>query len=450
MKAELAALRERTELVGAPLRAALTQTADRWLTGLLGTAPDVVLVAVGGYGRGEPGLASDLDLVLVHRCGRADVGAVADRIWYPVWDAGIGLDHSVRTVDEAVAVAREDLKAALGLLDARYIAGDPALFTELVDATRAQWRSGAARQLPELHATVRARAKAYGEVAFLLEPDLKEARGGLRDLHALRQVALTQLADQPPSAVRAAGELLLDVRGELHRRVAKPGRAGVDRLLLQEQDGVAAALGFRDADALMAAVAAAGRAIGYTADVTWRRVEGALASSRRRWGARRPTVVRRPLADGVVEQGGEVVLARDADPASDPTLVLRVAAAAAAADLPIALHALERLAGGAPMPTPWPAEARAALVALLGAGPGLVPVWEDLDQADLIARLMPEWERVRSKPQRNAVHRFTVDRHLVEAAAAAAMLTRDVARPDLLLLGALLHDIGKGWPGDHT
>uniref|UniRef100_UPI00104174EE serine hydrolase domain-containing protein n=1 Tax=Actinomadura roseirufa TaxID=2094049 RepID=UPI00104174EE len=99
---------------------------------------------------------------------------------------------------------------------------------------------------------------------------------------------------------------------------------------------------------------------------------------------------------------------------------------------------------------PWPAAARDALVALLGAGTAAIGVWEALDQAGLIVRLLPGWERVRNRPQRDPVHRFTVDRHLVETAAGAAALAREVDRPDLLLIGALLHDIGKGGPGDHS
>ncbi len=132
-------------------------------------------------------------------------------------------------------------------------------------------------------------------------------------------------------------------------------------------------------------------------------------------------------------------------------LVLRAAAAAAQAGLRLAPHAVERLArDSAPMPEPWPRAARDALVSLLGAGRPAIPVWEALDQADIWSRLMPEWSVVRSAPQRNPVHRFTVDRHLVETAVQSGPHTRRVDRPDLLLVGALLHDIGKGRAGDHT
>ncbi len=449
MRDALAALRG-SSLARGPLRAALTTLYDRWLTDLLGAPGDgVALVAVGALGRQDPAFGSDLDLVLVHDAG-SDVAAVADRVWYPVWDAGVGLDHSVRTVAEVASVAGSDLKAALGLLDARHVAGDVALTAQMVTSTRAAWRKGAAARLPELRELVAARASTAGEIAFLLEPDLKEGRGGLRDVHALQALAVAQVVDAPAASVRAAHRVLLDVRGELHRRTAGGGRRSVDRLLMQEQDAVAAALGYRDADLLMADVSGAARTIAFAADATWRRVPTTVPR-RRVLSRRAPTDVRRPLADGVVQQAGEVVLARDADPSSDPVLVLRVARAAASAGLPVAPRALERLvAEGMAMPEPWPVQAREELVALLATGHAAVAVLEALDQYGLVVGLLPEWAHVRSKPQRNSYHRFTVDRHLAETAAEAAALTRRVSRPDLLLLGALLHDIGKGLPGDHT
>jgi [protein-PII] uridylyltransferase len=103
-----------------------------------------------------------------------------------------------------------------------------------------------------------------------------------------------------------------------------------------------------------------------------------------------------------------------------------------------------------PAPDPWPLETREALVRVLLAGRPAIAALESLDQEDLVSRLLPEWSAVRSRPQRNAYHRFTVDRHLLEAAVNAATLSGRVDRPDLLVVGALLHDIGKGYPGDHT
>lgn len=457
LRTDRAALLARTDVVGPELRLALVGLYDTWLAALFGASgPGAALVAVGSLGRREPSPGSDVDLVLVHDGSRTPVAlaALADRLWYPVWDAGVGLDHSVRTVDEAVTVAAADLKAALGLLDARHLAGDPALTEALLSRTRAAWRAGSAHRLPELRAAAEERARTAGEVAFLLEPDLKEARGGLRDVHALQAIGVAQVADPPGEPVLAAFSLLLDVRGELHRRTASAGRRPVDRLLMQEQDGVAAALGFTDADALMASVSGAARTIAYASDTTWRRVRPSPRRRTlglgllRRGGPAGP--VRRPLARDVVEQDGEVVLARDAHPQDDPVLPLRVAEAAARANLPIAPHTLERIKGCPDLPVPWPREALDAFVAVLAAGPGAVSVLESLDQSGLLVRLLPEWASVRSKPQRNSYHTFTVDRHLVEAAVAAAGLTRAVARPDLLLIGALLHDIGKGLPGDHT
>jgi [protein-PII] uridylyltransferase len=477
--ARLRLLQEETRS-GPPRRAALAELTDDWLAGLFAaaageTAPDlkgVSLIAVGGYGRGELSPRSDLDLLLLHDGSDSKaVAALADRLWYPVWDLGLDLDHSVRTPAEARRTAGEDLKVQLGLLDARHLAGDLGLTAGLRTAVLADWRNQAPKRLPELQELCAERAERQGELQYLLEPDLKEARGGLRDATALRAVAASWLADAPREGLADARRRLLDVRDALHLTT---GRA-TDRLSLQEQDQVAAELDLLDADTLLRQVYEAARVISYASDVTWREVgrvlrsravrprlrklarersdflRRAVAGDGRALGGGQPTAERSPLAEGVVEQDGEVVLARAARPERDSVLPLRAAAAAAQAGLPISLHAVRRMAATVrPLPEPWPAEAREQLVTLLGSGRPTVEVWEALEAEGLITRLLPDWERVRCRPQRNAVHIWTVDRHLIETAVQASAFTRRVGRPDLLLVAALLHDIGKGWPGDHS
>jgi [protein-PII] uridylyltransferase len=418
---------------------------DRWLSSLLGAESGVALVAVGGYGRRELLPRSDLDVLLLHN-GRNGIAEIADRIWYPVWDSGAELDHAVRTVPQARRVAKSDLKVALGLLHARHVAGDPDLTESLRAGALADWRADASARLAELDAARTARGETHGELAFLLEPDLKEARGGLRDVHAIQAVAAAWVAPAPGPKIRAAYEQVMDARHALHEMTGRR----LDRLVLEEQDEVARAVGLLDGDALLRMLAGAGRTIAYAADGAFRQAGRMSASAKPRRFGIRPGAQRRPLGEGVVAQDGEVVLARAADPAGDPVLLLRVAAAAAQEGLPVAPRTLTRLAQCPPLPVPWPSQARDALLALLGAGYAAVSVWEALDQEGLIATLIPDWERVRNRPQRNPLHRFTVDRHLVETAANAAASAREVARPDLLLLAALLHDIGKGWPGDHS
>jgi [protein-PII] uridylyltransferase len=421
-------------------RARRTTQVDRWLAELLGAEAGVALVAVGGYGRKELLPRSDLDVLLLHG-GRDDIAGIADRIWYPVWDSGAELDHAVRTVPQARRVARADLKVAMGLLSARHVAGDPDLTERLRAGALEDWRSAAPARLAELHAAHDERARTSGELAFLLEPDLKEARGGLRDVHAIQAVAAAWVAPAPGPKVRTAYEQILDARHALHEVTGRR----LDRLVLEEQDEVARALGLLDGDVLLRMLAGAARTVAYAVDHAFRQADRLRGRRLRRRQAER-----RPLADGVVEQDGEVVLARVADPARDPALVLRTAAAAAQAGLPLAPRTLDRLAECPPLPVPWPAAARDSLLSLLGAGQAAVSVWEALDTEGLVTALIPDWERIRNRPQRNPLHTFTVDRHLAEAAAHAAALTREVARPDLLLLAALLHDVGKGWPGDHS
>jgi [protein-PII] uridylyltransferase len=456
-------------LSAAQRRASLTDLTDGWLAGHFrsvpnGAADGMALVAVGGYGRAELLPGSDIDVVLVHGDG-GDPASVANHVFYPIWDAGLALDHAVRTPAEARELAHTDLKVALGLIDARHISGDEQLTERLRADVRTDWRQQAATRLPDLAAMCRQRADRVGELAHLLEPDLVEAHGGLRDTIALRAVAASWVADRPHTrATDEAREWLLVVRDALHRTT----RRRQDRLLFHDQGDVAAAVGLVGPDALLRKVAEAGRAIGHASDLTWRQADralGARVSRSTRGGVRTKrrtigagsgsaagtTVPRRPLAAGVVEYEGEVVLAQGARPEVDPVLPLRAAAAAAQAGLVLAPDVVERLAGGCPaLPEPWPDAARHALVSLLGAGRPLVPVWDSLEFAGLVSRWLPEWDRVRYRATRTPVHRHTVERHLVETAVVASGLTRRVTRPDLLLLAALFHDLGKGLPGNHS
>jgi [protein-PII] uridylyltransferase len=452
---EREALARRPGLTGPGRRAALTSLTDGWLAArfheaVVAATDPFCLVAIGGYGRGQLSLGSDLDLLLLHKADATQASRVAESLWYPIWDTGVRLDHSVRTVSEARRLASEDVKVVLGMIDMRVIGGDASLADQLKSAVLSDWRAMAERRLPELREMVAQRRARFGEASQVLEPDLKESYGGLRDATILAGIAASWITDVPHQGWSDSVDFLLDVRDCLHR---VSGRSG-DRLVMQEQDAVAEDLiGVADADALLRAVYDSARTIAYASDVTWHRVDR-LTRKQPRLSFRpisRRVPSRLPLAEGVVMQDGEAVLALEARPGRDEGLLLRAAASAAQAGLPLAPATADRLAAeGVDPAAPWSRDVRESFVSLLGAGPSMVTVWEALDRRDVISRLLPGWDVVRSAPQRNALHTYTVDRHLVETAVQAGALTRNVDRPDLLLVGGLLHDIGKARVGDHS
>ncbi|MET7767608.1 [protein-PII] uridylyltransferase [Nocardia sp. NPDC005366] len=441
------------------LRSALVDLYELWLSSKgseLGITAEsgLAIVAVGGLGRREMLPYSDLDLVLLHDdVDPSRVAEVADQLWYPLWDAHIKLDHSVRTVPQALRVANDDLIAALGMLEARHIVGDVELSNLLIGGVRREWRNGIRSRFDELIAQAATRWERSGEIAHRAEPDLKNGRGGLRDIQLLDALSIAQLTDAMPGlgpdvpggGLKHAHRRLLDVRTELHR-VA--GRAR-DQLRAQDADEIGAALRIGDRFDLARTLSDSARTVSYSVDVGLRTAANALP--RRGLARLRRMPVRRPLDEGVVEHAGEVVLARDARPQRDPGLIMRVSAASAQTGLPMSATTLNRLSEDAPeLREPWPKDALNDLLVLLGAGRGTINAIEALDRTGLWGRLLPEWGAVRDLPPRDAVHTWTVDRHLMETVAYASALVTRVARPDLLMLGALLHDIGKGRAGDHS
>jgi [protein-PII] uridylyltransferase len=421
------------------------------------TISGVALAAVGGYGRGELCPGSDLDILILH-AGQFEADALlgfVNAVLYPIWDGTTSsndvprsVDHSVRTRNETRNAADSDLKVAMGLLDIRLICGDPALVATVQHDAIDDWRKDARKRLPELRALLERRHEHAGELAFLLEPDLKEARGGLRDITALRAISTSGAIDVALDRIGRADLVLSNIREALH---GESGRFR-DRLLFQEQDKVARALEYADADDMMSDVAQSARDVDYLLNLTWHRF-----THRGKDGLGR--ILRRPRTTTVARDINvahqEVVIDVDASFDEDPLLGLRAAATAAQLGLPLSLDSCLLLSraikkGYGDIPNPWPRQAREDLVSLIGAGTAMVQVWEALDQEGIITRWLPEWSSVRSLPQRTVMHRHTVDRHMVETAVHAAALTRRVHRPDLLLVAALFHDIGKGVAEDHS
>lgn len=411
---------------------------------------ELAVAAVGSFGRGELTPGSDLDIVFIHSPGlsQEELSEAVNTILYPLWDQKIKVDHSVRTLAQAREAIDEDIKVIMGLLDARLICGDPGLVADLKSLATQTWQRESEKYLPLLRASLDERHARSGELAYLLEPDLKEARGGLRDITAIRAMNMSGAVILPMERISRAEGVISTIRESLH----SVSNRDKDRLLFTEQDKVAADLGYFDADAMMSELAHSARAVDYLMQLAWHKYghkEGSRFS--RLFNKNRSTVI----AQGITVTNNEVVIDPSINIDEDPLICLRAAASAAQLGLPISFDSLEQYSsslrdGRGALPNPWPREAREYLITLIGAGPAMIELFEALDQEEILLQWIPEWKGVRSLPQRNVLHRHTVDRHMVETAVAAASLTREVHRPDLLLFTALFHDIGKGSQEDHS
>ncbi|MDN5895647.1 MAG: nucleotidyltransferase domain-containing protein, partial [Nocardioides sp.] len=282
-------------------RAARTRVADELCVTAYdehdGPGTGAALVAVGGYGRGELAPHSDLDVVLVHD-DTVDPGVLAEQVWYPIWDSGAQLDHSVRSVSEMVAAATADLKVALGLQDIRYLAGDRNLVLRVRTTMLAQWRRQAGERLPALAELVRSRHELMGELAHVAVPDLKEAQGGLRDATVLKALVATWLVDVPHVELEACRQQLLDVRDNVQ---GLAGRAQ-DRITPEIWPGLAEDLGLPEGLSAQVHVRELARRIAHISRLTWRRVDAILARPAVQ-GQRRPLL--ETIAAGIALSSGE-------------------------------------------------------------------------------------------------------------------------------------------------
>ena len=240
---------------GATKRKARTELAMQCLTELWNAAckdvsfpvPDsgIGFAAVGSLARGQLGPSSDLDLVIIYEprtLNDQQLNELANKLWYPLWDSGLDLDHSIRTRAQCEEVTDHDLPAAMGWLDVKPIAGDTALITTTATSILERWRKAARKRLPELLDSAKARLDEFGRLQYVNQPDIKEARGGLRDSVLVSALAASWLADRPHGIYDEAVERLLDVRDCIHLVAGKD----TNLMLTPYQAKVAAMLGLAD------------------------------------------------------------------------------------------------------------------------------------------------------------------------------------------------------------
>lgn len=404
----------------------------------------LAVVALGGYGRRELCPFSDIDLMLLYRPEEGPrVEVVAETLFYPLWDAGLELGHGARTVDECLDVAEENVELLTSFFQARLLVGDQELFRELGTRLRAAVdRDGGRRFVESVSAARAVRHATFGDAHAVLEPHLKEGRGGLRDVHealwlsfALRGAtgydglaSTGWLAPTSLTQLEQATDVLLRARTSLHYAAGRK----VDRAYFDYQAELAAQ--FRapgestPADRVMAQVSAAAETVAVLGGDLWEAVEGEGG---------RPEVARpegRGRTDGVAPYGSG---AGAADPDEHRALPERAA------------------------------ERGAALLALLRKGSAALPELERLSHQGVLSSWIPGWEAVRFLGQRESFHTYTVDGHSLRCVAAAAepetlgsldQLAGQLAATlegtherDALLLACLLHDLGKGLDGsDHS
>jgi len=396
---------------------------------------------VGGYGRRLLLPHSDIDLLVLHDGSDEDaVARLADGLLYPLWNAGFEVGHAVRTPEECEqACARLDAGAAM--LDIRHLVGDEGLVTDAAGRVEA-W----ARRDPRAFATAiredaARRADRFGSTAHLLEPELKEGSGGWRDLHSISLIGTAigtpqeLLRGREREALAAAEEFLARVRSALHLETGKRG----DRLVRDHQPAIARAMGFEDEPKLIS-------------------IDGLMRALFEH--ARQVEFILRAVIERSLEKGAPA-----ATPPASPIGVLEALADEAEADREPSAALLDSIDDlGISDEIVWDASTREAFSRLLRTGDRGATSLEILDRLGVLARFVPEWADVRCRPQRDPYHRFTVDAHLTSSLRGMARIlgeeeaddpvqaeaVKQISDPDPLLLGALLHDIGKNGEGGHV
>jgi [protein-PII] uridylyltransferase len=448
----------------------------------VGKTGELALIAVGGYGRGELNPYSDLDLMFLYSGKDSKrVEEVANRLLYFLWDLRLDVGYSVRTLSDCVEMAGNDITVKTALLDARLLTGSESLFKDLRKLMVSQVlakRSDAFIQ--EKLGELKKRREKYGSSVYILEPNIKEGEGCLRDLHTAMWVAkIKYKVDEPRELVikgvlseeeldlyNASLSYLWRIRNELHYLAGRKN----DQLTFEAQTSIARFFGYEERGKTLAVEQFMQDFYLHANSVEHFSSVLITKCSQRDEGARKILgyFTRRPVGEGFYVMRGELVVPDESVIAKDPVRLIKIFEYAQKQGVTLAINTKRLIRDNLDLVNDKfrrAREANASFFKILQSDKLVAETLELMHHLGFLNRFLPEFERIYCKVQHDVYHIYTVDTHTLFAVGEIVRLWRGEHRDDLplltqlaleidkrwlLLLAVLLHDVGKGAGGGHA
>lgn len=453
------------------------------LAGGDGMLEHISLVAVGGYGRGELNPFSDIDIMFLHdgTIPVATVEDIAQKLLYFLWDMRLDVGYSVRMISDCVEMASADGTVKTALMDSRYCSGSRQLFDSLIKVIYNQiLPKSSDKFIKEKMSDMNSRREKYGSTVYLLEPNLKEGEGGLRDLQTALWIARIKykfadprelimkgiMVDEELELYNAALDYLWRIRNELHYYSGRKN----DQLTFDAQVHLAGFMGYQNRDQVLAVedfmrdyYRHANRVEHFASSLVSRciwRDEGAMKVL--------GYFVRRPVGDGCFVLKGELVIPDESVLEDNPVMLMHIFELAQkhAVSLHIRVKGLIRrnlhLIDDAFRIN---REVNSSFINILKAPKNVTETLRTMHHLEFLNRFIPELEHIYCKVQHDMYHIYTVDTHTIfaieetermlngeqsEKLPLPTALAKQIGKRELLILSVLFHDIGKGEGGGHA
>ncbi len=442
----------------------------------LGCTDPVALVALGGYGRGELNFQSDIDLTLIHK-GRltASVKELTEQILYVLWDTGLDLGFSIRNTSECISLARDDHKTMTALLDRRFLFGDEAIFDSLGESVRKNL-FGRRRSMDFINGKMeesRARHAKYGGSVYILEPNVKEGEGGLRDFHTAMWVVKAApsrkssgldglLTGGGAEAVRESLDFLLWVRNELHYHSGRKN----DQLTFDEQERIAKLLGFKKTEKSLAVEAFMHKYylhasnINHHSNLILSRIIHKEEQKSFSWPKKKVRV------DSKYSIVGGALSINSSAKLGAPVDVIKAFEYAQSFDVDMTQTTQDRILEyleDVPEGLRTDAETATSFLRILK-GKGVFETLRRMHRLKFLDKYIPEFEHINCRVQHDMYHVYTVDAHTLfavrelerlrgEYKANFSLLSNifeELPNPEILMLAVLFHDLGKAHGKGHA